>query len=224
MFTRYAIYFTPQGPLAAFGASWLGWDSATGAPVAHPTVAGINVAEVTQTPRKYGLHGTIKPPFHLTEGTTPEALADATARLCATLAPVTLTGLHLSRLGSFLALTPVGDQTTLASLAAQMVTQLDNFRAPATAVGLERRRERPLTPAQEQNLQNWGYPYVMGDFRFHITLTGSLPPQTLETVRGALAPLVAPLLPHPFVVDSLTLVGQRDDGRFQDIHRYALTG
>lgn len=224
MFTRYAIYFTPAEPLAAFGASWLGWDSAAGATVAHPAIAGIDVADVTQTPRKYGLHGTIKPPFHLAEGRTPDALAHATAQLCATLAPVTLAGLKLSRLGRFLALTPIGDQAALASLAAQAVTQLDSFRAPPTAAELERRRNVPLTPTQEQNLTTWGYPYVMEDFRFHITLTGSLPTQTAETVQQALAPLVAPLLPSPFVVDSLTLAGQRGDGLFQNIHRYALTG
>ena len=67
-FDRYAIYFTPQGSLAEAGAAWLGWDLARGRTVAHPDVAGLDVAALTETPRKYGLHATIKPPFVLAEG------------------------------------------------------------------------------------------------------------------------------------------------------------
>jgi hypothetical protein len=53
------------------GAEWLGWDSAAGAPVPHPPVPGLpDAAEVlTRTPRKYGFHGTVKPPFFLADGT-----------------------------------------------------------------------------------------------------------------------------------------------------------
>ncbi|MEO9630620.1 MAG: phosphonate metabolism protein, partial [Sulfitobacter sp.] len=43
-FDRYAIYYTPQGSLAEAGAAWLGWDVARGQAVAHPEVAGLDVA------------------------------------------------------------------------------------------------------------------------------------------------------------------------------------
>ena len=78
VFTRFAVYYAPEpGPLADFGAAWLGWDATAGSARAHPDIAGLPrpVAEITQTPRKYGFHGTVKPPFRLAPGSTPEALA-----------------------------------------------------------------------------------------------------------------------------------------------------
>lgn len=223
-FKRYAIYYAPEaGPLADFGARWLGWDAVTGQAVAHPQVAGLDVAELTATPRKYGFHGTIKPPFRLAEGTTAAQLDDAARDLCARLAPVTLDGLRLSRLGSFLALTPMGDATALAQLAGTVVQDLDRFRAPLTADEVAKRNPGKLSPAQRALLERWGYPYVLDEFRFHMTLTGRLGDQA-GAVQDRLAPLVAPLLPAPFEIRSLCLFAEAGDGRFHLLHRYTLSG
>ncbi|KZY53711.1 DUF1045 domain-containing protein [Sulfitobacter sp. KE29] len=223
-FDRYAIYYTPQGALAEAGAAWLGWDLARGRAVAHPEVAGLDVAALTETPRKYGLHATVKPPFVLAEGTTADGVLTEFKTLCKRLAPVTLDGLALTPLGRFLALTPEGDTAALNAIAAEVVRGLDTFRAPPTEADLARRRQANLTPEQEANLSQWGYPYVMEAFRFHITLTGKLPKADLPQVTAALAPYITPHLPQPFVLDSLTLVGQAEDGMFHEVHRAALSG
>ena len=223
-FDRYAIYYTPQGALAEAGAAWLGWDLARGRAVAHPEVAGLDVAALTETPRKYGLHATVKPPFVLAEGTTADGVLTEFKTLCKRLAPVTLDGLALTPLGRFLALTPEGDTAALNAIAAEVVRGLDTFRAPPTEADLARRRQANLTPEQEANLSQWGYPYVMEAFRFHITLTGKLPKGDLPQVTAALAPYITPHLPQPFVLDSLTLVGQAEDGMFHEVHRAALSG
>ncbi|MET4102195.1 putative phosphonate metabolism protein [Roseovarius sp. MBR-78] len=221
--TRYAVYFTPApGPLADFGASWLGWDSATGRACPHPEI-DLPVAEITATPRKYGLHATMKPPFRLAPGQTEAALADAFGAFCASRAPVTLDALEIAALGRFLALRPVGDTGALDALAAATVRAFDTFRAPLTEANLARRRGKGLSPAHEANLRAWGYPYVMDAFRFHITLTGPLPPETLEAVQSALALHLAPLLPRPFVIDALSLMAEDAEGRFHLIHRHSFT-
>ena len=226
-FKRYAIYYAPEpGPLATFAGAWLGWDPERGAEVAHPAVAALPrpVAELTETPRKYGFHGTIKPPFRLAEGQSIEALHAAVGALCARLAPVTLEGLDLSRLGSFLALTPKGDTGALAELAGTVVQGLDSFRAPLSEAEIAKRNPGKLTPAQRALLETWGYPYVLDEFRFHLTLTGKLSGDEAEAVKAALAPVVAPLLPVPFRVTSLCLFGEAEDGRFHLLHRYTLSG
>jgi putative phosphonate metabolism protein len=226
-FRRYAIYYAPEaGPLAAFGAAWLGWDPATGTEVAHPDVAALPrpVAELTDTPRKYGFHGTIKPPFRLAEGQSVQTLHEAAQALCARLAPVTLEGLRLSRLGAFLALTPQGDAGALAALAGEIVEALDAFRAPPTEAEIARRNPDKLSPVQRALLEKWGYPYVFDEFRFHLTLTGKLDSGEAEAVEAALAPVVAPLLPVPFRIGSLCLFGEAEDGRFHLAHRYTLSG
>jgi putative phosphonate metabolism protein len=226
-FTRYAVYFTPlQGPLAAFGAAWLGWDSASGQRMAHPQIEGLpmQVAAITATPRKYGLHATIKPPFRLAEGRTAHDLATALSDLTKRLAPVSLDALDLRRIGGFLALVPQGDTPALNALAAEVVRGLDPLRAPPGAADLARRRASGLTPRQNDLLQHWGYPYVMEEFRFHITLSGKMEAQDLDAVESALAPRLAPLLPRPFPIGHLTLSGEDKDGMFHDIHRYTLAG
>ena len=224
-FKRFAIYYAPEaGPLADFGAAWLGWDLAAGASVAHPHIEGIDIAALTDTPRKYGLHGTIKPPFCLTEGTDFGGLVAAAERLCASQAPVVLDGLVLTRLGGFLALTVTGDTAPLETLAAATVRGLDGFRAPPSEAELARRRKANLSERQKALLAQWGYPYVMEEFRFHITLTGRLRRGEAETVRQRLEPVVAPLLPKPFMIRDLCLVGEDENGMFHLIHRYALSG
>jgi putative phosphonate metabolism protein len=222
-FTRYALYYAPpEGPFARFGATWLGWDVAAGAPVPHPAIAGVDVARVTETPRKYGFHATLKPPMRLAVGCEPDSLAQAAANLCARLAPVRLEGLALSRIGRFLALTPVGDARALNALAARLVADLDSFRAPPDAGELARRRAGGLSATQEAHLARWGYPYVMDEFHFHMTLSGPLADPA--PVEAALAPLLAGLPLAPFVIDAVALVGERPDGMFEVVHRYALTG
>lgn len=223
-FTRYAVYWRPDpGPLADFGAAWLGWDPATGTAVAHPDL-GADAASLTATPRKYGLHGTIKPPMHLAPGRSAYDLRAAFTDLCARLAPVTLDGLQLSRLGGFLALTPRGDQTALAQLASRFVRDLDGFRAPPNDTELARRRANGLTARQEQNLSDFGYPYVLDEFRFHVTLTGKMPTQDASALTNLLEPHIAPLIQGPFHVTSMMLLGQDENGMFHDIHRAALSG
>ncbi|WP_204115333.1 DUF1045 domain-containing protein [Shimia biformata] len=226
-FVRYAVYAAPApGPLSQFAAAWLGWDAVGATDLAHPDIPGLPapVTELTARPRKYGFHGTLKPPFRLATGQSADALQQAVATLAASLSPVVLDGLELRRLGGFLALVPEGDTSALSTLAARCVAELDPFRAPASNGELDRRRGKGLTPPQEANLIRWGYPYVMDEFRFHLTLTGSLPRGQADSVKTALTPILAPLIPRPFVVDALCLFAERADGRFVELHRYTLSG
>ena len=225
-FTRYAIYFAPpaEDEWAIFATSWLGWDMEAGREVPHPSIAGVDTTAATDVPRKYGLHATMKPPFHLHPERTVDDLKAACAQLAGTQRSVTLDGMEIARLGRFLALRPMGDEAALNALAAACVRDLDRFRAPASQAELERRRAARLTPEQDANLVQWGYPYVMDAFRFHITLSGKLDKTTLATVQMTLQSQLGPLLPTPFRIDNLALVGEAEDGRFHLVHRYALSG
>jgi putative phosphonate metabolism protein len=225
-FERYAIYWAPRpGAFAETAAAWLGWDAASACARPHPAWPGLPrpVAELTDTPRKYGFHGTIKPPFRLAAGTRADDLHEAAGQLCGALAPVALPGLALHRIGGFVALTPQGDERPLADLAAAIVAGLDRFRAPPDQAEIARRRPERLTPRQRIYLERWGYPYVMEEFRFHLTLTGDLEADEARDVAAVLGPRFAPLLPAPFVLDSLCLFGQATGGMFRILHRYELS-
>ena len=226
MFSRYAIYYTPapETPLARFGAAWLGWDSATGQPAPHQPAADLDLPRITETPRKYGFHGTIKPPFRLAPGTDAAALETALRAFCAAHAPVTLSALVPRALGRFVALVPDGPAPDLAQLAAAAVQTLDPFRAPPTEAELAKRRAARLSPSQEANLTRWGYPYVLDAFRFHLTLTGRLETATRQSVLGHLQAALQDMPLSPYLIDALTLLGEGPDGCFHQCHRIPLTG
>ncbi|MEM7057808.1 MAG: DUF1045 domain-containing protein [Pseudomonadota bacterium] len=221
-FTRYAVYYLPPtgSALARFGADWLGWDNIACADRFVPSDRDL----LTATPRKYGFHGTMKPPFRLADGETPEDLEAAVAALARRYTPFAAPALKLATLGRFIALVPSAQSEELAALAGGCVMDLDSFRAPPSEAELAKRRAADLTPAQEVNLMAWGYPYVMDQFRFHLTLTGQLDDAEIPPTQEMLADLTAHLCQAPMPVDDIALLGEVDGGHFHLIHRYALTG
>lgn len=207
--------------MADFGASWLGWDVVNGQASRQPDLPDLR--DITMTPRKYGFHGTLKPPFRLKDGRTVADLEKAVAELAASLAPAICDGLALTTLGRFLALTPHGDTTALQRVATACVSTLDDFRAPASDAELARRRASGLTARQDALLVQWGYPYVMEEFRFHLTLSGQLPEDAITTWSDTVQRML-PALPAPFILDQIALCGEREDGHFEMLHRYTLAG
>lgn len=224
MFERYAIFYTPSGDLADFGAAWLGWDSAAGCRLSHCDVAGLDVAEITATPRKYGLHATLKAPFRLADGASLDQLHSAAQRFAKGHAAFDIGALELRDDRGFVALRPEKPSEVLQEFAAAIVKDFDPLRAPLTEADIARRRKAALNARQDQQMLDWGYPFIFEDFHFHLTLSGSLPKEVATTVMAELAPLLTPVVPNPFTIDAITVMGQDSDGMFHQIHRYALTG
>ncbi len=221
---RYAVYYAPRaGAFASWANAWLGRDPATGQDLPQPVLPGLpDPAAITADPRRYGFHGTIRAPFRLAEGVTPDDAAEAVAALAARLAPVTCEGLMLENLHGFLALTPLGCEAALLDLGAAVVEGTNPLRAPLNETEIARRRPESLSPRQRELLHRWGYPYVMEEFRFHLTLTDRLADP--DPVMAALMAHFAPVLPRPFEIEDLCLFGEDAEGRFHLLHRYALTG
>jgi putative phosphonate metabolism protein len=175
---RYAIYFVPgaDSSLYRFGAAVLGYDAYTGEPRSIDG-APDDWNDVTQEPGVYGFHATLKPPFVLADGHDEAGLISAVKKFAADRAAVPIGTLAVRELGSFVALVPETPRPELDALAEACVRDFDRLRAPMS----EQERQRRITPGlsdrQIVNLARWGYPYVCEDFRFHMTLTGSLPLQ-----------------------------------------------
>jgi putative phosphonate metabolism protein len=229
MTARYAVYFAPDpaSPLASWAASWLGYDVASGTALPQPEVAGIaaeRLRAITAEPRRYGFHATLKPPFALAAGCNIEELDTAIAVMAGGLAGFTTPPLRLSNISGFWALTLSAPCPAMHALADLCVRELDRFRAPPSEAELARRRAN-LTPRQEALLAAWGYPYVMQEFRFHLTLTGRLDGVERDAVGQSLAPLVAPFCRDLLSVDAVCLFRQdAADVPFGLIRRYLLSG
>ncbi|WP_252374494.1 DUF1045 domain-containing protein [Hydrogenophaga sp. 2FB] len=176
---RVAVYFAPR-PQSVWwqaGSQWLGRCAATGAAFELREVPGVStdlLRDLTAEPRRYGFHATLKPPFRLQQGQKLDDVLQELHRLCGGIAPFTLPPLRVAMLGDFLALRPEGDNRRADDLAARCVTSLQPLAAPLYADELARRRRQPLTPEQDGLLQRWGYPWVLQQFRFHLSLTSSL--------------------------------------------------
>lgn len=223
---RYAIYYAPPaGSFATRAATWLGWDVDGGCAVAQPAIDGIDLAAATRAPRKYGFHATVKAPFRLAPGCSADDLAGALAALAGQLAPVTVQGLRYERMaGRFLALRPDGDETALLALGGEVVARLDAFRAPLSETERARRNPASLSTRQRDLLERFGYPYVLEDFRFHLTLSDDLSAAELDVLEPAARDWFAPVLPTPFEIGALCLFGEDIEGRFHLLSRHALTG
>jgi len=227
---RYAVYFEPepQSALARFGAAWLGYDAPTGARVPQPSVDGTSAERlraITEEPRHYGFHATLKPPFALADGSDAAALDMAAAVLAAGFPAFAAPPLKLERISGFWALMPSTPCPMLNRLAAVCVAELDRFRAPPSPEELTRRRRAGLSPRQETLLQRWGYPYVMEEFRFHMTLTGRLDDQEAIALGRLLMPLVEPFRREELTIGAIALFHQSArDQPFRNARRYPLTG
>lgn len=213
---RHAIYFAPAegSPWWRFGAAWLGRDPATGAEVPQPALEAVapdDFRALTATPRRYGFHATVKAPFELRAGATREALAAALERFCAARSAIALPQLRVTQLDDFLALVPAARESRVNDLAAECVRDFEPFRAPLDAAELERRRRKGLSPRQDRYLEEFGYPFVLAEYRFHLTLSGSLdaaPPHLVAAVRAAAEHAVAALAGEPLQLDALALFEQ----------------
>jgi hypothetical protein len=228
---RYAIYAAPGvGSTDATGMllreraeSWLG-RSVTGRATSRGVPQGwtrTDVDRITLDARRYGFHGTLKPPFRLAPGHTIDDVAAATARLAASTTRVTIPRLTISRIGRFYALTPGEDAPALHALAASVVTKLDQFRAPATPEELARRNPHTLTERQRTLLSELGYPYVLDEFRFHLTLTDRVPDDRhdqVDQVEQTLRHWFRDCLGRNVTLDALALFVETEPGAPFRIH------
>ena len=185
----------PDDPLWTFGASVIGYDAARAAPVpfVRSPLSESEIAAWTAEPRRYGFHATLQAPFRLAEGRSAEELRQAAADFAAAHPSFQVPALQLATMGPFIALIPAESSEAIGNLADACVRDFDRFRAPMMPQERERRLKSPLTARQASQLEEWGYPYVFEDFRFHMTLSGPLHESDRAKFMQVLEDLYAPL-------------------------------
>lgn len=227
---RVALFFTPpeQHPLTRAAAAWLGRDAFSGEDLPRSsadTMTQSDVDALTEAPRRYGFHATLKPPFRLVEGSSMDEIEESLSAISSRLVPVDLGKLRVDEIGSFFALTPLAARRAVNGLADEMVRSFDVFRAPASADEIARRRPERLSTRQRDNLERWGYPFVLADFRFHMTLTGPVASDRRVIVRETLERRFLPVLGEPLILDAISLfVEPSPPGDFVVRKRVPLSG
>ena len=219
-FPRYAIYYAPAlgSSLDQFGTEMLGYDAWIGAALPFPGDVVERMPdwrELSDDPRKYGFHATLKAPFHLAKDADEPALIDALPAFCRSVESVPAFVPIVAALAGFIAIVPAAADPAIDRLAADCVTAFDRFRVPMSAQDRDR-RVVGLTERQASNLDRWGYPFVFDDFRLHLTLTGGLGADRHAVVLAYLRDRFAAAWgARPVPVDRIALLRQdRPNGRF----------
>jgi putative phosphonate metabolism protein len=227
---RYAIYFTPtpDSPLARFGARVLGYDCFERADVPHRSIDGIDPARLTLAtvdPRRYGFHATLVAPFRLAPGIEGDELATAFAAFATSRAPVMAGPLRVAAMDRFVVLVPAEPYPEIEALADACVAAFDRFRAPLTDGDRARRVAAGLTARQIELLERWGYPYVLDEFRFHMTLAGPIADGERPTFTASLAKAFDGLAGDHLELGAVSLMRQDDTASaFYVLARQRLTG
>jgi putative phosphonate metabolism protein len=222
---RVAAYYAPaqDDPLWRAGCAWLGRDPQSGVLLAQPSIPG--VAALTEEPRRYGFHATLKPPMHVRSCYDWDDVMDAARALADGIAPFALPSLSVQDVHGFLALRETEASGALRALADRCVTDLDRFRAPPTDEESTRRRNGRLSTGQEQMLARWGYPYVLGEWFFHMTLSRRLDADEKARLAPEAEAWFAEALKIPRPVDELCLFIQPAAGTpFTIAERFPLRG
>jgi putative phosphonate metabolism protein len=214
---RYALYFTPphDDPLTALAGRWLGRDAFTGDGFPATAVGGLNADEhlaITEEPRRYGFHATLKAPFDLASSVTETDLMEVVDEFAAKTSAFTLPELVLGQLGRFFALVPGDTYPALQKFSADVVRSFEPFRAALSDADIARRKPEQLDEAHRANLLRWGYPYVMEQFRFHMTLTGQVEPERQDAVAAVLRQTFAAHIGRPLLISGLAVFVEETRG------------
>lgn len=225
---RFAIYYAPAvtRPLWTRAAEWLGRDPATGA-VFNRDIAGMSrdrLAANSISARRYGFHATIKAPMALADGTGRSELEDELTTFGLQHKQVPIGRFKLTLIEGFLALVPERQSEALTRLAGECVARFDRFRRPMSASERQRRIHSGLTAYQIGLVDHYGYPYVMDQFLFHMTLSDRLDPADRDPLMRAAAEWFGPLLGQQVLLDRLALFHQAEpDSPFMRLADFPLS-
>ncbi|MGO6998912.1 DUF1045 domain-containing protein [Rhizobium leguminosarum] len=214
---RYAICFTPPAgdSLSLVAANWLGRNVFSGDMMEPPAVRGLGIHEIafhTAGPRRYGFHGILKAPFHLSHDMAESQLLRDLMRFSGTFVPFQIPRIEVARLGNFYSLLPSAPCEQIQYLASAIVQEFDRFRAPLSEAEIERSDPDGLSAAQFANLHRWGNPYVMEEFRFHMPVTGPVNAIDMPRIEPVLRTIFEPVLCEPVTVSNVALMIEEGTG------------
>ncbi len=215
MSARFAVYFSPDdaSELASFGAYALGRDATGNATAASQgDYPDDRVASrLRSKPAHYGFHATLKAPFELSQLSNKSLLLEDVEALASNTRSISLHSLYPRALAGFMALTLKSDvNTSVSHLASHCVERLESHRATLSAADIARRQTGQLSDTQQHYLVKYGYPFVMSEFQFHMTLTDNLQDTTDTPYTLWLEELFKTRVPVTPELDRLAVFYQAD--------------
>jgi hypothetical protein len=128
-------------------------------------------------------------------------------------------------IGGFVALTAEPQPPALTDLAARVVVAFEPLRAALGPAERARRLKAPLTARQIELVDRYGYPHVLEEFQFHMTLTDWLADEQCALLQMRAAAWFAEVLSAPVMLDRLVLFHEAEPGAaFRRLDDFLLKG
>lgn len=218
-FKRYAIYYIPEMDAEFYksGTKWLGWDVFTGKKIVN------NKDHITKNARRYGFHGTLYPPFELKSKINFNDFEKSVDQFAKNKKAFDMGKGKITNLDQFIAICFNESEKKLKFFAADCIKYFHKYRKYPSQNELEKRRKIGLTKRQEKNLVEWGYPFVMEEFKFHMTLTGHLQDNEKKLIESKLKKIFISSFNNPIKFNSICLLGEDADNFFHFINRFYLS-
>lgn len=222
---RHAVYFAPsmRHPLWTAGCAWLGREPDGLSADAGPALS------LRSSPWRYGFHATLKAPMALADGVHKADWLGAVHVVAQRHRRFEMPPLAVGMLADFIALRPavsIDAAHPLRRLADDCVLSLDRWRASPSVAERTRYSGASFSDRQRNQAARLGYPHVLDDWRFHMSLSNSLAgieTDRVAALRSAAERHFAAALALPLACDSLCVFVEPAPGRpFELRHRLPL--
>jgi hypothetical protein len=216
---RYAVYYVPDlyTEFYRLGSSLLGYSLREGKDVPYPVLMSERISgEFTRRASTYGFHSTVIAPFRTERGY--ETVEAAVRHALSGHRPFAFSKLELTLLSGFPALSTRTLMEPFLALEKSLLMSLHPLFLPPDPESLAKRGT--LKPSQIDLFWKWGYPFVLNEHRFHLTLgdRGSTDAY-IESLKGYFPPEML----EGVVIDKVVLCSQGEpEGRFTVIKDFPL--
>ena len=233
-YKRVAIYFLPKknSSLENFGKNLLGRDINKKKKISltRRQKYFINrgfmyfdeLKDYCEQPAKYGFHATLKAPFRLKRNVKTKNFYDVISHIAAQHSRFKIKGLKIVYSKKFTFITSRKPNKLLINLENDLVKHLDTFRAELNKTEIKKRIPDSLTFKQNKYLKEWGYPFVLDQFKFHMTLMNQNNNKLSNKQKLELEKLIYKISNNLLEFNEISLLGENKNGYFEEIKRFKL--
>ena len=233
-YKRVAIYFLPKknSSLENFGKNLLGRDINKKKKISltRRQKYFINrgftyfdeLKDYCEQPAKYGFHATLKAPFRLKRNVKTKNFYDVISHIAAQHSRFKIKGLKIVYSKKFTLITSRKPNKLLINLENDLVKHLDTFRAELNKTEIKKRIPDSLTFKQNKYLKEWGYPFVLDQYKFHMTLMNQNNNKLSNKQKLELEKLIYKISNNLLEFNEISLLGENKNGYFEEIKRFKL--
>jgi len=234
-YSRYAIYYAPpkESSLEEFGRYWFGWDPLNAKLINNKRRINylnrfgiknlINIDKNVLIAKKYGFHGTLIPPFKLNKNYSTNTLFKKTEEIAKKLKKFKFYKFKLKKINNFYAFVQNKKNNNINKLSNRLVRELFKFRSPLTKKEIDRRNPSKLSKLQLNILYKWGYPYLMSEFNFHMTLASEVKGNKLYLELKKIERNKEIILNEINNFDKIYIFGENQKGMFENLENFSLS-